>query len=116
MESSSDDEGEEGSLGLPIDTEQANWNYDQAGGLVQEEEDQISLHVYSHLLQDKIHLMIQEVLIEVKLPYNPTDFQLLSLHVLGHRKNLFLISPTGSGKTLVIYLGILLLRKITGIR
>ena len=44
--------------------------------------------------------------------YKLSDYQLLSLHVLGSITNLLLVSPEGSGKTQVIYLGTLLLRKV----
>ena len=83
-----------------------------AGQEVPEEEDKITVTDHQHLLSDQVHLCIQEVLHEVKLPYKLSDFQLISLHVLGSNKNLMLVSPTGSGKTNVIYLGIILLRKI----
>ena len=86
-----------------------------AGKEVTEEEDEISLATYSHLLSDEVHHYILEVLNEVRLPYKLSDFQLLSLHVLGSGNNLLLVSPAGSGKTNVIYLGTLLLRKIMNI-
>ena len=79
------------------------------------EKDQISLDLYPHLLNDDVHLALQEVLHDVQLPFVLSDFQLLSLHVIGSCQNLLLVSPTGSGKTMVIYLGILLLRKIMNI-
>ena len=100
---------------LSISTELANSNYEKAGELVREEPDQVSLTSHAHLLNDKMHNLIEEVLMEVNLPYRPSDFQMISLHVLGSHRNLLLISPTGSGKTLVIFLGTLLLRKMTGI-
>ena len=37
-----------------------------------------------------------------------------SLNVLGNKQNLILISPTGSGKMLVVLLGTLLMKKILG--
>ena len=49
------------------------------------------------------------------MPYKLSDFQILSLHVLGSGNNLLLVIPTGSVKTNVIYLGTLLLRKVMNI-
>ena len=100
---------------LSISSELASKNYDESGELIEEENDEISISKNSHLLNDRIHLLIEEVLEDVKLPYRPSDFQMLSLHVLGSQKNLVLISPTGSGKTLVIFLSTLLLRKVMDI-
>ena len=97
---------------LAISTSNAKKNYDMAGEEVPEDEDQISIAVNSHLLNDQVHHHLQEVLQEVQLPYKLSDFQLLSLHVLGSGKNLLLVSPAGSGKTNVIYIGTLLMRKI----
>ena len=56
--------------------------------------------------------IIQEVLQKNKVGYKLQDFQLLTLHCLGSLKNVVLICPTGSGKTLCSYLGILVLRKV----
>ena len=75
-------------------------NYVEAGTLVDEPEDEISLTKYHHLLKDEIHSKIMEVLEETNLPFKLADFQLLSLHVLGSKQNLVLLSPTGSGKLL----------------
>ena len=58
-------------------------NYDMA---VPEPEDKISIAEYSHLISDKVHHYLQEVLHEVQLPYKLSDFQLLSLHVLDSGK------------------------------
>ena len=101
-DSENEDLGEvsEGALGLKIDKEKAEQNYSEAGTLVDEPNDEISLEKYQHLLCDPVHGKIMEVLHETKLPFNLSDFQLLSLHVLGSKRNLMLISPTGSGKML----------------
>ena len=86
--------------GQMISQEVADQNYLLAGSLVDEPPDEISLVKYGHLLSDKIHGKIMEVLEETKIQFRLSDFQLLSLHVLGSKKNLILISPTGSGKML----------------
>ena len=99
-DSETSDTEQEFDCGLSISKEEADRNYDIAGTLVDEPEDQISLQDHPHLLNDDVHLLIQEVLEETKIPFKLADFQMLSLHVLGSRNNLVLISPTGSGKML----------------
>ena len=71
---------------------------DLAGTEVDEPPDGIKLAEHAHLLYDKVHHLIMEFLEETELL--SADFQLLSLHVFGSLKNLILISPTRSGKTL----------------
>ena len=68
---------------LPVDCLNAQKNYAMAGQEVPEEEDHISMANHQHLLNDVVHQYLQEVLHEVQLPYRLSDFQLLSLHVLG---------------------------------
>ena len=111
VEDSFEDLQESELFNLAISSSVAKKNYDMAGQDVPEDEDQISIAAYSHLLSDQVHQCIQEVLHEVQLPYSLSDFQLLSLHVLGSGRNLMLVSPAGSGKTNLIYLGNLLMRK-----
>ena len=85
--------------------------YDKAGTLVPEDTCEITIEKYSYLLSDSVHLMIQEVLSEHPLPYKLQDFQLLTLHCLGSLKNVVLVAPTGCGKMLCSYYGILVLLK-----
>ena len=86
--------------GQMISKDAADQNYLLAGNLVAEPPDEISLMKYGHLLKDDVHGKIMEVLEETRIQFPLSDFQLLSLHVLGSKRNLMLISPTGSGKTL----------------
>ena len=97
---------------LAISKASADKNYYEAGQLVDEDTDQINLKLYRHLLSDSVHIKLMEVLEETKLPFQLADFQKLSLHVIGSKRNLILISPTGCGKMLVVLLGTLLLRKV----
>jgi hypothetical protein len=98
---------------LPVSSfEEAMKDYERAGEEAFEDEGAISIASHSHLLSDEVHYYITEVLSEVKLPFTLSDFQLISLHILGSGRNLMIVSPTGSGKTIVIYLGILLLRRL----
>ena len=86
--------------GLMISKREADENYSLAGSLVDEPPDELNLVKYECLLSDNVHKLIMEVLNETKLGFQLADFQMLSLHVLGSKKNLILISPTGSGKML----------------
>ena len=91
-------------FGLDISEAQAEYNYNMAGTEVPEPADQISVAKYqSLLLNDAVHQKIMEVLSETNLAFKLSDFQLISLHVLGNKKNLVLVSPTGSGKMLGKY-------------
>ena len=96
---------------LAISKQFADELYDKAGTIVPEDPDQISIEKYNYLLQDSVHLIIQEVLAENPLKFKLQDFQLLTLHCLGSLKNVILVSPTGTGKMLCSYLGILVLQK-----
>ena len=47
-----------------ISKEKADFLYEKAGELVAEDEEQITIKKYEHLLSDKVHWIIQEVLEE----------------------------------------------------
>ena len=97
---------EEFEFGIII--EKAEWLYNEAV----EDASQISLQKYGYLLRDEVHLIIKEVLEEKQLAFKLQDFQLLSLHCLGNKNNVVLVSPTGSGKMLCATLAPLVLRKV----
>ena len=86
--------------------------YGAAGCLVQEQREELTLESHSHLLSDKVHLHLLQVLEENPLSFELQDFQKLAVHVLGSGENCILISPTGSGKMLVVYIAILVLQKV----
>ena len=88
---------------------------EEAGSLVANEDDQISLVKYNHLLNDTVANILAEVLEENPLPFQLADFQKLAIHAIGSLQNVVLVSPTGSGKMLVAYLSILVLQKKLGI-
>ena len=79
---------------LSITKAAANKNYHEAGKLVDEDADEINLEAYSHLLCDSVHLKLMEVLEDVQLPFELSDFQKISLHVIGSKRNLILIRET----------------------
>ena len=91
---------EENGSGLCLSQDTADKLYSEAGEEVDEPDDEISMLGHEHLLNDPIHLLIMEVLDDVKIGFSLAPFQMRSLHVLGNKQNLILISPTGSGKML----------------
>ena len=99
---------------LDISKEKADWLLEEAGKLMSEDPEHITIKKYEHLLSDKVHLIILEVLHENAVSFQLMDFQLLTLHCLGSLKNVVLICPTGAGKMLCSYLGTLVLRKVFG--
>ena len=99
---------------IGISQEKANWLLDQAGDLMEEDPEQITIRNHEHLLSDPVHKIIQEVLQENSVGFPLQNFQLLTLHCLGSLKNVILLSPTGSGKMICAYLGTKVLRKVFG--
>ena len=77
---------------LGITEDKADWLFDEAGELTEEDPEQLTIQKYSHLLNDKVHMIIQEVLSENKIAFKLQDFQLLTLHCLGSLNNVILFS------------------------
>ena len=98
FESDSDEETTPANLDSMITKEEATLNYKQAGKLVPEDKDQISTDSHKHLINPDSTAILDEVLQNLNLPYILSDFQKLSLISLFQKKDLILVSPTGSGK------------------
>ena len=81
-----------------ISEAEAKNNYEEAGRLVKEETDQISLDSHLHLIDSTADNILNEVLLDKALSFSLSDFQRLSLNTLLQKKDLILLSPTGSGK------------------
>ena len=99
----SDQEGTELTSYVELDAmitkEDATNNYKEAGRLVPEEEDPISMEDYPEIMKSShVTSVLQKILQGLALPYDLSDFQKLALHTLLQLKDLILISPTGSGK------------------
>ena len=58
-----------------ISKEKADMLYEKAGELVAEDADQLTIEKYEHLLSDKVHGIIQEVLQKNNVGYELQDFQ-----------------------------------------
>ena len=65
--------------------------YEEAGEMMEEEENPITLSKYSHLLNDEVATIIKSVLDENPLPFPLQDFQKLALHALGSKNNVILV-------------------------
>ena len=104
----SDQEGTEFTSYVELDAmitkEDATNNYKEAGRLVPEEEDPISMEDYPEIMKSsQVTPVLQKILQGLALPYDLSDFQKLALHTLLQLKDLILISPTGSGKVISIF-------------
>ena len=96
MNDDKSDSSDEEYFDFEISKEQASRNYSLAGLPIKEAPDEINMMKYEHLiLNDFVDRCIKEVLNEKRLPFNLSDMQMISLHVLGNKQNLILISPTG---------------------
>ena len=86
--------------------------YGEVGKVAIKKNEELTLEKNLHLLCDRVGNIIEQVLLENPLPFPLLDFQKLALHQIGSLNNVFLVSPTGSGKMVVVYLAILVHRKI----
>ena len=60
----SDDLLDNTNMELDITKEKADWLLEEAGNLMPEDPEQLTIKKYEHLLSDKVHFIIQEVLQE----------------------------------------------------
>jgi hypothetical protein len=97
-ESDSDVEASAGVADLGISESEAQYNYQEAGKLVTEEKDEISLKGHADLIDPSCEAILAEVEKNLALPYSLSDFQKLSMNILLQKKDLIVLSPTGSGK------------------
>ena len=85
-------------LDLLISEVEAKMNYEEAGEMMHEEEDPISINQNPEIMNSQVSPVLQRVLQKLSLPYEQSDFQKLALHSLLQKKDVILLSPTGSGK------------------
>ena len=97
---------------LGISSVLADANYSAAGTEVEEEPEQITVAKFGDLISAKVDGVLDEVVKECNMKYQPSEMQRVSVNALGTLKNVVLISPTGSGKMNVPLLATLVLRKI----
>ena len=97
-ESDPDDDIPQFDMVMGITKEEATKNYNEAGYLVPEEPDQINLSQFGHLKNPQNEPILQQILTNLALPYDLAAFQTVSIHSLMEKKDLLLLSPTGSRK------------------
>ena len=81
---------EDKKFNFSVSKEKSNWLNENE--LIAEDSEQITIGKYNHLLSDKVHLVIQEVLHDPGVKFKLQDFQLLTLHCLGNYQNVVLMS------------------------
>ena len=95
-------------------------NYDKSGEIVKDNKGELLVaddgHCKNKIPRHKIIEVIQTVTSELKLPYTLQDFQLESLVALANGHNVILVSPTGSGKLVIIYIGIRMIEILQGMQ
>ena len=90
--------------------------YEEVGSKSDAElEGKLTLEKNLHFLIDEVAFLIEEFLEEHYLPYQLKDFQKLVLHQVGSLNDVILVSPTGSGKMVLIDLAIFVLQKVLGV-
>ena len=96
---------------LGISNALARENYAAAGEEIEEERDGITLEDNLHYITEEVDSILDNIVRDLSLPYKLADFQRIAVNVLGSKKNLILVSPTGSGKMNVPLLSVLVLRE-----
>ena len=82
-EGSSDDDDSTETLPLGISESLAKSNLAAAGTLVDEAPEKITVAGNRELLSDEVQDLFEKILKEVNLPYEPAEFQRVSVNVIG---------------------------------
>ena len=77
-------------LRLGISDDQAQANYDAAGREIEEETDRITVADNEHLMDAATNEILDEIVSEIEMPYNPAEFQRVAINALGQMKNVIL--------------------------
>ena len=105
-----DDEDDDGSLELSISKAHAESNYDDAGSRIEEQEDNIKLADFGHVMSVKAEGALDALDRELNLPYKTADFQRIAINCAVEHRNVILIKECGSGKMDVALKGSLVMR------
>ena len=105
---------EEAMDNLAISEVQASKNLAAAGIEVDEEDERITVEGNQHLMKPEVNDILNRIVCELNMSYQPAEFQRVAVNALGDMKNVVLVSPTGSGKMNVPLLATLVLREKMG--
>ena len=97
---------------FPISKESADIMYKRSGTLLKSVEGPIFVQPKPVVFTNPISIAIEEVRHELKVSYEFNDMQLKSLNAIGSGHDVLLNAPCGSGKMMVFFAGVLLLRKV----
>ena len=101
----------EAEVHLGISHQQAMANLEAAGREVCEETDKITVAGNLDLMDHEANNLLDEIVKNLDMPYTPADFQRVVINALALKKNVVLVSPTGSGKMNIPLLATHVLRK-----
>ena len=82
-DSGSDDDVASDNISLGISENLARSNLAAAGSLVDEAPEKITVAGNRELLSDEVQVLLEKIVEEKNLPYQPTEFQRVSVNVLG---------------------------------
>lgn len=97
---------------FPISKQTSDKIYAKAGTSVHSSDGIMIVEPYPVVFQPTITELIEEVRVEMKLPYEFNDIQLQALHAIGNLKDCIVNAPCGAGKMNIFFAGTLLLRKV----
>ena len=95
-----------------------NANYDKSGEIVKNPITNLDVS-NENTTEDKfereiVTTVIEQVRVDLKLPYQLQDFQIESIISLVNGRNVIIISPTGSGKSVIIIIALRVLESLLG--
>jgi superfamily II DNA helicase RecQ len=96
----------------PISKQSADLIYKRSGSLVKPVDSPISVHPKPLVFLDHLSSAIENVRLQLKVDYQFNDMQVMAMQAIGNGHDVMLNAPCGSGKMMVFFAGVLLLRKV----
>ena len=96
---------------IPISEQRADMLYDMAGTEETEQNNEMIIHPGPHILISSEEMLIRDAKLELSIDFELDNFQVQAIVGLLNGKNVILMAPCGSGKMLVYYMAVHLLRK-----